>query len=441
MSQAARILAALALGLLLGIGAAHAGGLWAAMGSLVGMPGPHPDWPGRSADLVEPIGQLWLNGLRMTIVPLVVGLLVTAIAEGAQAARGSRVAGRSFAWMVAILWFSAILGAVMVPLLLGLFPMPAEAAEALKAALSSAKPVDAVPGFADFLRSIVPANAISAAANDQILPLVVFATVFAFALTRIPAEGRSQVVSLFRAVAEAMIVVVNWLLWLGPVGVFALAYTVGVRAGGGAFGALLHYIAIVSSVGIVILLLAYPLAMVGGRLALGCFAREVAPAQAVAFSTQSSLATLPAMLRSSERLDVPVASSGVTLPLAVALFRATGPGMNMGVVLYVAHWYGMHLSAGLVAMGVVVAAITTFSAISLPGQVSFVTNTAPIALAMGVPLEPLALLIAVENIPDLFRTVGNVTMDVAVAATVGRRGGSGADEASTPEDRLLREEV
>jgi Na+/H+-dicarboxylate symporter len=236
-----------------------------------------------------------------------------------------------------------------------------------------------------------------------------------------------------------MIVIVNWLLWLGPIGVFALAYVVGVRAGGGAFGALLHYIAIVSSVGIVIWALAYPLALFGARIGLGRFAKAVAPAQAVAFSTQSSLATLPAMLRSTERLDVPVSASGVTLPLAVALFRATGPGMNLAVILYIAHWYGMSLSPAQIAIGVVVAAITTFSAISLPGQVSFVTNTAPIGLAMGVPLEPLALLIAIETIPDLFRTVGNVTMDVAVSATVARRGGLTADDAATAEDRLLRE--
>jgi proton glutamate symport protein len=422
MSQAVRILAALAAGLLLGILTAHAA------------------WGPRAADYAEPVGHLWLSGLQMTIVPLVVALLVTGIAEGAEAARGSRVAGRSFVLMVVILWFSAILGALMVPLLLGLFPMPGHAAEALRAALSTAKPIDAVPGFGDFLRSIVPSNPVAAAASDQILPLVVFATLFAFALSRIPAEGRAQIVSLFRAIAEAMIVIVNWLLWLGPIGVFALAYVVGVRAGGGAFGALLHYIAIVSSVGIVIWVLAYPLAAAGARLPFGRFARAVAPAQAVAFSTQSSLATLPQMLRSSEALGIPVASSGVTLPLAVALFRATGPGMNMGVVLYVAHWYGMHLGPATIAMGVVVAAITTFSAISLPGQVSFVTNTAPIALAMGVPLEPLALLIAVENIPDLFRTVGNVTMDVAVAATVARRGGFAA-ETNTDQDRLLREEI
>ncbi|HEX8578965.1 MAG TPA: dicarboxylate/amino acid:cation symporter [Allosphingosinicella sp.] len=424
MNQPTRILLALAVGLLLGILTAHAA------------------WGPRAADLVEPVGELWLRGLQMTIVPLIVALLVTGIAEGAQAARGSRIAGRSFALMVVILWLSAIFAGLFVPLLLNLFPMPGEAAEALRSALSTAKPVEAVPGFGDFLRSIVPSNPIAAAASDQILPLVVFATVFAFALTRVDAAPRASLIAFFRAIAEAMIVIVNWLLWLGPIGVFALAYVVGVRAGGSAFGALLHYIAIVSSVGIVVWALAYPLAVVGGRVGLGRFARAIAPAQAVAFSTQSSLATLPAMLRSAERLDVPVSASGVTLPLAVALFRATGPGMNMAVVLYIAHWYGIALSPAQIAIGVVVAAVTTFSAISLPGQVSFVTNTAPIALAMGVPLEPLALLIAIETIPDLFRTVGNVTMDVAVSATVARRGGLSVDEAAdSTEDRLLRENL
>jgi Na+/H+-dicarboxylate symporter len=136
-------------------------------------------------------------------------------------------------------------------------------------------------------------------------------------------------------------------------------------------------------------------------------------------------------------MGVPVATSGVTLPLAVALFRATGPGMNMAVILYIAHWYGMALSPAQIAMGVVVAAVTTFSAVSLPGQVSFITNTAPIALAMGVPLEPLALLIAVETVPDIFRTVGNVSMDVAVTATVSER--TGGAEPLAEEDRLLQE--
>jgi Na+/H+-dicarboxylate symporter len=339
---------------------------------------------------------------------------------------------------VALLWFSAFFAALFVPLLLNLFPVPASSAAALRSALATAAPVETVPTFADFMRSIVPPNPVAAAASDSILPLVVFATVFAFALARIAEEGRERLVSFFRAVADTMIVIVNWVLWLGPIGVFALAFVVGARAGGGALGALLHYIAIVSAVGIVILALAYPLAVLGGRVPFGAFARAVAPAQAVAFSTQSSLATLPQMLRSAERLGIPVAASGVTLPLAVALFRATGPGMNLAAALYIAHWFGMDLSPAEIGMGVVVAAITTFSAISLPGQVSFVLNIAPVALAMGVPIEPLALLIAVETIPDLFRTVGNVTMDVAVTATAAHRSGFKRGEALSEEDRLLQ---
>ncbi len=423
-SQPGRILIALLAGLGLGGVAAATGG----------------GWVGAAADAAEPIGRVWLNALQMTIVPLVVSLLVVGIAEGAEAARASRIAGRSFALMVVLLWFSAIFAALLVPLLLRLFPVPPESAEALRAALATAKPLETVPTFGDFLRSIVPTNPVAAAASDSILPLVVFTTIFAFALAQVSTEGRARMVAFFRTVADAMIVIVNWVLWLGPIGVFALAFVVGARAGGAAFGALLHYVAIVSSVGIVILALAYPLAMLGARLPVGRFARAVAPAQAVGFSTQSSLATLPQMLRSAERLGVPVAASGVTLPLAVALFRATGPGMNLGVALYIAAWFGMDLSPAQIAMGVIVAAITTFSAVSLPGQVSFVLNIAPVALAMGVPIEPLALLIAVETIPDLFRTVGNVTMDVAVAATAAHRSGF-SRESLSEEDRLLGAEA
>jgi Na+/H+-dicarboxylate symporter len=95
--------------------------------------------------------------------------------------------------------------------------------------------------------------------------------------------------------------------------------------------------------------------------------------------------------------------------------------MNVGVAIYVAHWLGIALGPLAIATGVLVAATTTFGTVSLPGQLSFVTSIAPIALAMGVPIAPLAILIAVETIPDIFRTVGNVTMDVAVTGAVARR--------------------
>ena len=407
MSQPVRVLLALVLGLALGIASAASGGAW--VDGVV--------------SVAEPIGTAWLNGLRMTIVPLVTALLITGIAATAQAARAGGLAARSLAIFIACIWTSATLAALLTPLFLDLIPLPLHSAAALKSAFAGGEAVGEVPGVAAFLGSIVPTNPIFAAANDQILPLIVFVTVFAFALLRLPPGPRDVLTGFFAALSDVMLVIIGWVLWLAPIGVFALAFVVGARAGGAAFGALVHYIVVVSLVGIVIWALAYPLAVFGGRVPLGRFARAVIPSQAVAISTQSSLASVPAMLKSSEAAGVPTATAGVVLPLAVAIFRATGPGMNLAVVIYVAHLFGMPLGPAQLAAGVAAAAITTLGAVSLPGQVSFVTSIAPICLAMGIPIEPLAILIAVETIPDIFRTVGNVTMDVAVTATVSERSG------------------
>jgi proton glutamate symport protein len=371
-------------------------------------------------------------------VPLVVALLVTGVAASAQAARAGKLATRALILFVALLWTSALTAALLTPLFLELFPLPADSIASLRAALSTTEPVGEVPGFADFLSSIVPVNPVAAAAEDAILPLILFTLVFAFALTRLPEEPRERLVGFFRAVADTMLVVIGWVLWIGPIGVFALAYVVGARAGGEAFGALLHYVLIVSAVGVVVWLAAWPVALFGARVTPLRFMRAMAPSQAVAFSTQSSLASLPAMLRSAAKLDIPVATSGVLLPMAVAIFRMTGPAMNLAVAIYIAYWFDIELTPAVLAIGIAAAATTTMGAVGIPGQASFVTSIAPICLAMGVPIEPLALLIAVETLPDLVRTLGNVSMDVAATATVARR--SGFTEAPTSEeDRLLEE--
>lgn len=405
--QALRILIALAAALLLGILATA----WAPRQALA------------LAAHVEPIGTLWLNGLRMAIVPLVVGLLVTGIAQTAEAARAGRLAGRAIITFVVILWLSSILAALLTPLLLQTFPLDPDSAGKLKASFSTAAPAGPVPGFADFVTALVPTNPIAAAANDAFLPLILFTTVFGFAITRLPAEQRQVLTGFFRALADAMLVVIGWVLWLAPIGVFALSYVVGARAGTSAIGTLLHYVAIVSAVGAVVWACGYPLAAIGGRVPLGRFLRANAPVTAVAISTQSSLASLPAMFRAAEEVGVPVAKSGLILPLAVALFRATGPAMNLAVAIYVAHIFGIQLGPTQLAAGVAAAAITTMGAVSLPGSISFVSSIGPIAIVMGVPIEPLALLVAVETLPDLVRTLGNVTMDSAVTATIARHGG------------------
>ncbi|WP_431469391.1 dicarboxylate/amino acid:cation symporter [Sphingosinithalassobacter sp. LHW66-3] len=419
MSQATRILLSLLAGLALGIATTAA-------------------WPERALDFVDvaqPIGTAWLNALRMTIVPLVVALLVTGIAATAEAARASRLATRAIVLFLVLLWISAAIGALLTPLFLDLWPLPEQAAAALRATFAGAEPAGEIPPFSEFLSAIIPTNPIAAAANDAFLPLILFTTVFAFAVTRLPAEPRETLVRFFRALADVMLVMIHWVLWLAPIGVLALSYVVGARAGTSALGALAHYVIVVAAVGGVLWLLAYPLAMFGGRVPLGRFAREVGPSQAVAISTQSSLASLPAMLAGAERLGVPVATSGVTLPLAVAIFRVTGPCMNIAVAIYVAHVFGMELGPQQLAAGIAAAAITTLGAVSLPGAISFVSSIAPIAIAMGVPVEPLALLVAVETLPDIMRTVANVTMDVSTTTVISARSGDVPER--TEADALL----
>jgi Na+/H+-dicarboxylate symporter len=389
--------AALVAGLLLG---------WA----LAGTPAEEP-----AVAIAGPVGTLWLRALQMTIVPLVAALLVTGVSQMVAAARAGAVAVRTLGLFYAVLAAGTVLAAVGMPALLAAFPVPASQAGA-----AAAGPAQAVPGIGDFLASLVAPNVVAAAAETAMLPLVVFFVALAVAITRLAEPQRDLMLRLFEALGNAMLTIIGWVLWLAPVGVFALAVGVAVQSGGAVFATLAHYIVLVASFGVAILLTAYGVAAVGGRVGIGRFARAVLPAQAVAISTQSSLASLPAMLGACRALGIRETTADFVLPLAVTIFRATSPAMNLGAAIYAAHLAGIELTPGAIAAGAVVAVVTTAGSVSLPGTISFIASVGPIAVAMGVPVEALALLVAVEMLPDIARTVGNVTMDVAVTATVDR---------------------
>lgn len=385
-------------------------------------------WPAGSRDaalsVASFIGTLWLNGLKMTVIPLVVTLLVTGVARSAEAARAGKIAARSVMWIVIVCTVSAVFGALVMLLLTHAFPLPQPTAEGLRGALAGIeqKPTGPLPRVADFFKGVIPPNVIAAASNGDVLPLVVFALLFALALTRIGEAARGTIVGLFEAIAEALLVIIRWVLWVAPVGVFALAFAVGSEAGGAAFAGLGHYIALVSAVGILWMILGgYPLGIVAGVRPPLAFAKAMIGPQAVAVSTRSSLASLPAMLTAAQTLGIRSRVADVSLPLAVALFRSTGPAMNIAVAFYVAHWLGLHPTPTQMLAAIAVGAVMSYGAVSLPGEITYISSIAPIAMALGVPLAPLALLVAVEMVPDIFRTLGNVTFDVALAAVVDRK--------------------
>ena len=127
------------------------------------------------------------------------------------------------------------------------------------------------------------------------------------------------------------------------------------------------------------------------------------------------------MLTSARQLGVRDEVADVSLPIAVALFRATGPAMNTAVAVYVAYAVGLDPGPGAIIAATAVGAVMSYPAISLPGEISFISSIAPIAIALGAPIAPLGLLVAVEMIPDIVRTLGNVAHDVTLTTLVDRR--------------------
>jgi Na+/H+-dicarboxylate symporter len=370
------------------------------------------------------VGTLWLNALKMTVIPLVVALLVVGVAKSAEAAQTGRIAGRSVLWIVVICTASAVFGAMATVALTDAFPLSRETAALLQGALASVEKTSApLAGPAEFFKGVIPPNLFAAANNGDVLPLTVFALLFGLALTRLAGPARKSLVGLFEAVGDAFIVIIDWVLILAPVGVFALAFTVGSAAGGAAFAGLGHYVVVISVIGVIVTIAAYPMASLLGGISMLSFTRWMIGPNAVAISTRSSLACLPAMLTASRGMGIRENVADVTLPIAVALFRATGPAMNTAVAFYVAHWLGLHPTMSQMIAATAVGAVMSYGAVSLPGEVSYISSIAPIAIALGVPIAPLGLLVAVEMVPDIFRTVGNVTHDVALTAIVDRRVG------------------
>ncbi len=386
-------------------------------GLLAGIAGGVLGAPALVGDLAALVGGLWLRALQMTIIPLVAALLVLGLVQMILAARVGTAARRMIAIMVAVQLAGGTFTSLAMPALLAAFPVPQGAGAFLSRTPSE---VGEVPEVLDFLASLVSPNIIAAAAETAMLPLTLFFVMFAVAITRLPQEQGERLLGFFHALGNAMLLIIGWVLAAAPVGVLALAYGVGVQSGGGAFAALGHYVVTVTAMGTFIFALAYALAAgLGGKGPLA-FARALLPAQAVALSTQSSLASLPAMLDSAGRLGLRPATAEFVLPLAVVIFRATSAAMNLAVVYYIAALAGVEVAPSVAIAGILIASVISLSAVSLPGSISFVVSIGPIALAMGVPVEPLALLVAVEMLPDLMRTLGNVTMNVAVSSAVDR---------------------
>ena len=373
------------------------------------------------ADQLVPIGTLWVNAIRMTVIPLVVSLLVTGVASTTDVAAIGRLGART---VIVFVLLPAGMAVVMMPIIAAVFawlppaasrpPLPPGASEAASQVVASEAPT-----LAAWLTSLIPSNPVSAAADGAMVPLIIFTLLFALALTRSAASARNTILSLFQAVAETMLTLVGWVILAAPIGIFALILPLAAHAGSALVGGIGFYIVAYSILSVVATLLLYPATAVFGGVSIRRFARAALAPQLIAFSSSSSIASLPALVTSAEtELCLPKRTTGFVLPLAVSTLKVAGPVSWTVGALFIGWFYGINLGLRELATVAFAAVFLAFAAPGVP-RGAFIMLT-PLLLAVGLPAEGVGILIAVDALPDVFATVLNVTGDLAAAAIVGR---------------------
>ena len=273
------------------------------------------------------------------------------------------------------------------------------------------------PAVAQWFIDLVPPNVIKAAADGAMLPFIVFAVLFGVALASVPAERRDAVLRVTQGIADAMQRLVSGILELAPFGVFALAVPLASKLGLAAAGAVIAYIVLVVLLTVLVgAVLLYPVGILAGGMAPQAFVAFCAPAQAVAFASRSSLAALPAMVESGERAQLPPVVARFVLPLAASVFRV-GAAVAMPVgVLFLARLYGATLSPAQLASVVFTVILSSFAVPGVPG--GSIIAMVPVLAAVNLPIDGIGILLAVDTIPDMFRTTANVTGSLTLAAVL-----------------------
>lgn len=399
---------------LIALGAAVAGG------TAISLSGSAPLL--NAVDVIAPIGSLWVNAIRMTVIPLVVSLLITGVASATDVKSIGRLGARTLVVFILLL---AGVAAVVVPLAPSLFALlpaggakpalPAGAAEAAGQIASSGT----TQTFGAWLTSLIPSNPIAAAANGQMVSLIIFTILLALAIARSSPAARTALVGFFQALGDAMLILVRWVVLAAPIGIFALVLPLAAHVGASLAGAIGFYIVAYMAVCLVVTLLLYPVVRVFAGIPIAKFARAALPSQLIAFSSSSSVASLPALVESAERgLGLPNSVAGFVLPLSVSAFKLAAPVSWTVGALFIGWFYGVPLHAQQLATVAFAAVFLAFAAPGVP-RGAFIMLT-PLFLAIGLPAEGIGILIAVDAIPDTFATVLNVTGDLVAAVLVAK---------------------
>ncbi|HXH84651.1 MAG TPA: dicarboxylate/amino acid:cation symporter [Candidatus Tectomicrobia bacterium] len=374
--------------------------------------------------VTEPVGRVWLNALIMVVIPLVVSTLAVGVAGLGSVKRLGRIGALTLISFLVLTTLSTALGLALVNLVQPGAGLDADTRARLMEAYRGES--QGAMGLAqgalgvDLFVRMVPRNPIRAAADGEMLAVIVFALFVGVALTMIADERAAPLRRLLESVAHVTIAIIELVMRAAPVGVFALIFSVTARFGFGILLQLLQYVLTVIGGLAIFLFVGYPLvlALVARRRPLE-FLRKARLVMLTAFSTSSSNATLPTTLRTAQNdLGVAPEIAGFVVPLG-ATMNMNGTALFEGVtVLFIAQVFGVHLDVADQLVVVLLSVVTAIGTAGVPG------GSIPLLMMVlgivGVPMEGIAIVLGVDRILDMCRTVLNVTGDLVTAVIVDR---------------------
>ncbi|MDP9348627.1 MAG: dicarboxylate/amino acid:cation symporter [Gemmatimonadota bacterium] len=378
-------------------------------------------------NVAQPIGQVFLRLLFMIVVPLVFASLALGVAALGDLSKVGRIGAKTIGFFLLTTGFAATLGLVLVNTV-----RPGEALDpAVRTALLAeyapqASEKVAAAGASGFgvntFVNIIPRNPIDAAAKGEMLPLIFFALVFGVALTRISPEAAGPVLRVLDGISEAVIVIIGFAMKVAPVGVAALIFSVTARFGFDVLRSLgLYVVMVIAGLAFHLFVVIPALGKVLAGVGPGALFRKGRAMMVTAFSTSSSNATLPTTIRTAEQFGVPREIAGFVVPLGSTM-NMNGTALFEGMtVLFLAQVFAVNLSFGTQLVVIVMSVITALGAAGVPG--GSIPLLVLVLEMVGVPGEGIALVLGVDRILDMSRTVPNVTGDLLTSLVVARSEG------------------
>lgn len=358
---------------------------------------------------IAPIGTIFINLIKMVIVPVVFTSLIVGVTSLGDTRKLGRIAGKTI-----VLYLCTTAVAIIIGFVIAGIVQPGVGLE-----MASEPPkVKQAPGIMQVIVAMIPANPVDAMAKAQILPLIIFSLFIGVGILQVGGERAQLLSRIFDAAAEVCYKIIGMVMQIAPIGVFALLLPVVVKNGSAVLLPLLGVIICVA-VGCVLHAVFVYSAMVkvsSGHSPVKFF-EAMSEAMMLAFSTCSSSGTLPVNMKNvQEKLGVSREVSSFVLPLG-ATINMDGTALYQGVcALFVANVYGIDVTASMLAMIVLAGTLGSIGTAGVPGG-GFIMLAVVLQVA-GLPLEGLALVAGIDRVLDMFRTTLNITGDAAVSVVI-----------------------